>query len=58
MAKTKLMITGPAGTKYVLLEPQGTIFGRGANFDVILEDVGLSRCHAGISQDPLGRWIV
>ena len=52
------MITGPAGTKYVLLEPQGTIFGRGANCDVILDDAGVSRRHAGISQDPFGRWIV
>jgi len=58
MTKTKLMITGDGGTKYVVLEPQGTFLGRGANCDVILDDASISRRHAGISQDPFGRWIV
>lgn len=58
MKKTKLMITGPGGTKYVLLEQQGTTVGRSAGCDVVLEDAGVSRHHAKISQDPFGRWIV
>ena len=58
MAKTKLIISGPAETKEVLLDPKGTTLGRGSNCDVILDDAAVSRHHARISQDPFGRWIV
>jgi len=58
MAKTKLIISGPLETKEVLLDPKGTMLGRGSNCDVILDDAAVSRHHARISQDPFGRWIV
>ena len=58
MAKTKLIISGPGDTKEVLPNPKGTILGRGSDCDVILDDTGVSRAHAKISQDPFGRWII
>ena len=58
MAEAKLIISGPAETKEVLLDPKGTTLGRGSDCDVILDDTGVSRLHARISQDPFGRWIV
>jgi len=58
MANTNLIITGPTGTDEALLNPKGSILGRGANCDVILEDNGVSRHHARIYQDPFGRWII
>ena len=58
MAKTKLIISGPTGTREVLLNPRGAIIGRDTNCDVILDNDTVSRFHARISQDPFGRWIV
>jgi len=58
MAETKLIISGPTETKEVVLEPKGTVLGRGSNCDVILDDSGVSRIHARISQDSFGRWII
>jgi|GEM_PF-1147439 len=58
MAKTKVIISGPTETKDACLDPKGTTFGRGSVCDVILDDAAVSRCHARISQDPFGRWIV
>ncbi|MFC1737759.1 ATP-binding protein [Planctomycetota bacterium] len=58
MAKIKLTISGPAENKEVLLDPKGTIVGRGSNCDVILEDDSVSRHHVRIYQDPFGSWIV
>jgi len=58
MAKTKLIISGPGDTKEIVPNPKGTILGRGSNCDVILDDTGVSRAHAKISQDPFGRWII
>lgn len=58
MTKTKLIISGPAETKEVPLDPKGLTLGRGSNCDVILDDGSVSRHHARIYQDPFGRWIV
>jgi len=58
MADANLIITGPAGTDEVLLNPKGTILGRDANCDVILGSTNVSRHHARIYRDPFGRWIV
>lgn len=58
MARTKLIISGPVGTKEVPLDPKGTTLGRGSSCDVILDDAAVSRVHARVSQDPFGRWIV
>ena len=58
MSKAKLIISGSTETKEMLLDPKGTTLGRGSNCDVILNDSGVSRVHARISQDPFGRWIV
>jgi len=55
---TKLAVTGPEGTREILLDPRGTILGRGANCEVVLDDETVSRLHARIYQDPFGRWIV
>lgn len=58
MAETKLIISGPAETKDVLLNPKGTTMGRDSSCDIILDHSGVSRLHARISQDPFGRWII
>jgi signal transduction histidine kinase len=58
MAKTKLIICGPPGTREVPLEPKGVVLGRDSACDVILDHYNVSRVHARISQDPFGRWIV
>ncbi|MFH1717307.1 MAG: ATP-binding protein [Planctomycetota bacterium] len=58
MAETKLIISGPTETKEMVLDPKGTVLGRGSNCDVVLDDSGVSRMHARISQDSFGRWIV
>ncbi len=58
MAKTKIIISGPIGTKEVLLDPKGATLGRVANCDVMLDHDSVSRLHARIYQDPFGRWIV
>jgi serine phosphatase RsbU (regulator of sigma subunit) len=58
MAMTKLIISGPAETKQVPLDPKGATLGRGSNCDIILEHDGISRLHARIFEDPFGRWII
>ncbi len=58
MARTQLMVVGPAGTQKIPIEPRGVTVGRGANCDVTLDDENVSRVHARIFQDPFGRWIV
>jgi signal transduction histidine kinase/pSer/pThr/pTyr-binding forkhead associated (FHA) protein len=58
MNKTKLIISGPAGTKEVILSPKGVTLGRDSNCDVVLGNTSVSRVHARIYQDPFGRWIV
>jgi signal transduction histidine kinase len=58
MTRTKVIISGPTKTNEAWLESKGTTFGRGSDCDVILDDAAVSRCHARISQDPFGRWIV
>ena len=58
MADANLIITGPAGTEEVLLNPKGTTLGRDANCDVVLGSTSVSRHHARIYRDPFGRWIV
>lgn len=52
------IITGPGGRREEPLNPKGTILGRDANCDIVLEHEGVSRQHARIYQDPFGRWIV
>ena len=58
MAKAKLIVSGPAGTTEMPLDPKGVILGRSENCDVTLDHANVSRQHARISQDPFGRWIV
>ena len=58
MAAAKLIINGPAMTKEVFLDPQGTTLGRDLSCDIVLDHSGVSRLHARISQDPFGRWII
>lgn len=58
MPSMKLLISGPAETKEVSLDPKGMTVGRGFDCDVVLESPNVSRQHARISQDPFGRWII
>jgi len=58
MAESKLIISGTAQTKEVLLDPKGVTLGRGLNCDVILNNSKVSRHHARIYKDLYGRWIV
>ena len=58
MATTKLIISGPPGTKEIPLEPKGVILGRSSGCDVMLDHFNISRVHARIFQDSFGRWIV
>ena len=58
MAGTNIIINGPSGTEEAKLNPKGSLLGRGANCDIILDGNGVSRHHARIYQDPFGRWII
>jgi signal transduction histidine kinase len=58
MAKTKLVISGPQGSRNILLAPGGVTLGRGSSCDVTLDKETVSRHHARIYQDHFGRWIV
>jgi signal transduction histidine kinase len=58
MAKTRLVISGPQGSRKILLAPGGVTLGRGSNCDVTLDKETVSRHHARIYQDHFGRWIV
>jgi signal transduction histidine kinase len=58
MAETKLIVSGQAETREILLEPKGATLGRGSNCDVTLDHETVSRVHARIYQDPFGRWVV
>jgi len=58
MATTNLIISGPSGTREVLLDPKGATLGRDPNCDIPLEHNSISRLHARIYQDPFGRWII
>ncbi|MHC4435282.1 MAG: SpoIIE family protein phosphatase [Planctomycetota bacterium] len=57
-ATTKLIISGPADVKEVLLAPEGATLGRSPDCDILLDDGNVSRLHARIFQDPFGRWII
>ena len=58
MATTKLIISGPEGTRDIGLETEGVTLGRGTNCDVRLEHESVSRLHARLFCDPFGRWII
>jgi len=58
MSKAKLVISGPAVTKEVLLDPKGATLGREERCDIVLDHNNISRLHARIYRDPFGRWIV
>ncbi len=58
MEEIKLTVSGPAGTRKILLKPKGMTLGRGANCDIALDDDGVSHVHARIFQDPFGRWVI
>ena len=58
MAEVTLTISGHGKTWQIEPYPKGTIIGRIARCDVVLESRDVSREHARIFQDPFGRWIV
>jgi len=57
-ATTKLIISGPADVKEILLAPKGATLGRDPDCDIVLDHGNISRLHARIFQDPFGRWII
>ncbi|MHC4474741.1 MAG: SpoIIE family protein phosphatase [Planctomycetota bacterium] len=58
MAVTKLIISGPEGTRHIPLDPNGVTLGRDPSCAIILDHGTISRLHARIYQDPFGRWII
>ena len=58
MSKTQLTISGLDGTRQVAVNPAGTLLGRDADCDIVLNDKGVSRRHARLYQDLFGRWII
>ncbi len=58
MTETKLIISGLGETRTESLKAKGTVLGRGANCDIILDHDLVSRHHARIYRDPFGRWII
>ncbi|MHC4336682.1 MAG: SpoIIE family protein phosphatase, partial [Planctomycetota bacterium] len=58
MAATILTILGHGQTRQVELNPKGTVIGRSAQCDVVLECEDVSRKHARMFRDPFGRWII
>jgi len=53
-----LTISGRDKTWKAEASAQGTIIGRSAQCDVVVETKDISRKHARIFRDPFGRWIV
>lgn len=58
MAAVKLTISGGGDSWQIEPNPNGTIIGRSAACDVVLDSQDISRKHIRISQDPFQRWIV
>jgi serine phosphatase RsbU (regulator of sigma subunit) len=57
MAKVTLQISGLGETRQIEPNPKGTVIGRSAQCDVVLETRKVSRRHIRIFRDPFGRWI-
>ena len=53
-----MTISGRDKTWQIEANAKGTIIGRSAQCDVVIETKDISRKHARIFQDPFGRWIV
>jgi len=58
MAAVTLTVFGRGKTLQVEPKATGTIIGRSAKCDVVIDSRDVSREHARIFQDPYGRWIV
>lgn len=58
MEKVTLTISGRGKTWQIEPNPGGTIIGRSPRCDVVLESGDVSRKHARIFRDTIGRWIV
>ena len=57
MIEATLTISGRGQTHQAELNAKGTIVGRSARCDVVIEGRDISREHARIFEDPFGRWI-
>jgi len=57
MTESTLTISGRGQTHQAELNAKGTIVGRSARCDVVIEGRDISREHARIFEDPFGRWI-
>lgn len=58
MSKAAIRIVHGEQVKEVSLQAKGTILGRIAKCDVVLDSELVSRRHARIFQDPFGRWLI
>jgi hypothetical protein len=57
MAKVVLTVRGLGESRQVEPSPEGTIVGRSARCDVVVDSREVSREHVRIFRDPFGRWI-
>lgn len=57
MTEATLTISGRGQSRQAELNAKGTIVGRSARCDVVIEGRDISREHARVFQDPFGRWI-
>jgi len=58
MAAVSLNISTQGQEYETELNVQGTVIGRSAKNDVVLDNVEVSRQHARIFRDPFHRWII
>ncbi len=58
MPEVTLTISAGNRSRRTKLNPEGTIVGRSASCDVVIDSADVSRQHARVFQDPFGRWIV
>ncbi len=58
MSSVTLDISGGGINKEVPPDPAGVILGRDSQCDIVLPDRQISRRHALIYRDPLGRWLI
>lgn len=58
MPEATLTISAGNRSRQTKLNPEGTIVGRSASCDVVIDCADVSRQHARVFQDPFGRWIV
>ncbi len=54
----EVVVTGAGEPRTVELNPAGTVIGRAAACDIVLDSPRVSRRHARLFRDPFGRWVI